>query len=217
MLLLVYFGAIALALVVLWYYVCARHSKRRALEALRWVEQVLGGHGRVVGMHWRSPSRLCAQLRFSPSVFSQAAVVVQLEPREMPLAWLAARLQHQQEVVTFEADLEMAPEFSLELQNRRWCGRTSPSRLAPPEGWELHRALPFMITTRREWQHEVCGMMDTLVASRQRDFLSISYRRTSPHLAVRLPLDALAPATRTCSGLFDVLRELAGGASAARF
>ncbi len=209
--------ALALLLLALWYVHFVRQNRQRSLEALRWVETALAGHGRVVGVHWMAPSRLHAQLRLPPSVFQHASVMVQVEPREAPLTWLWTRVRRQPEIVTFEADLEIPPEFNLELQNQRWCGRTRRALPANAGAWETHHVAPFMITTRREWQREGSGMMDALVASRERDFLSISYRKESPHFVATLPISALAPQTSTCAGLFDVLRELAGGASASRF
>src|SRR4051812_8032387 len=208
--------AIAFVAVALWYSYFVRQNRRRSLEALRWVEEALAGNGRVVGVNWKTASRLQAQLRLPPSVFHRASVVVDLEPREVPLAWMIARLRHRQELVTFEADLEIAPEFNLDLQNHRWCGRTQRSRPQAGQQWETYRATPFLITTRREWQRQLTGMMDALVASRERDFLSISYRKASPHFSASIPLASLSPEAPACEGLFDVLRELAGGASAPR-
>jgi hypothetical protein len=80
-------------------------------------------------------------------------------------------------------------------------------------GWQMERTQPFMITTRTEWQQELSPMMDALIASRDRDFLNISYSKQSPHFSATLPLEAIAPDAATCSEFFDVLRELAGGAA----
>ena len=60
-------------------------------------------------------------------------------------------------------------------------------------------------------------MMSALVASRDCDFLSVAFRRTTPHFSATVPLASLAPEAQTESDLFDVLRELAAGASTSRF
>src|SRR5438552_3977218 len=114
MLMLASYAALALLVVALWYVHIVRQNRQRSLEALGWLETALGGHGRVVGVHWMTPSRLHAQLRLPPSVFQHASVMVQVEPREVPFAWLLARARRQPEIVTFEADLELPPEFNLD-------------------------------------------------------------------------------------------------------
>jgi hypothetical protein len=60
-------------------------------------------------------------------------------------------------------------------------------------------------------------MMNALVASRDSDFLSVSFRRVSPHISATVPLNSLAPQRRTGNELFQVLRELADCAGASRF
>src|SRR5437764_8153749 len=103
-------GAVALLLVALWYCYFVRQNRRRSLEALLWVETALGGHGRVVGVHWVAPSRLHAQLRLAPGIFQNASVALHMAPREVPLAWLLARIRRRAELVVFEADLDMPPD-----------------------------------------------------------------------------------------------------------
>lgn len=210
------YAAVAIVLIAIWYGVSLRYNRRRGRKVLRWIETAFAGHGKVVGVHWTAPSRFHAQLRLSANVFQHASVIVQLAPRELPLTWLAARLRRQQETVTFEADLDFPPDFNLEVQNHRWMGRTQRCFPRNPSAWHTETMAPFMITTRKDWQRELSSMMDALLASRERDFLSLSFHRSSPHFSASIPLEAISPSAAG-SGLFDVLRELAGGASASRF
>jgi hypothetical protein len=64
------------------------------------------------------------------------------------------------------------------------------------------------------------AMMNALVASRDSDFLTVSFRRTSPHFAASVPVSSLSEEHTARYGgydMFDVLRELADCASASRF
>lgn len=192
-----------------------RHlNHRRSQRALHWIEAAFQGHGLVAGVHWSAPSCFQVQLRLGQHPFQHASVAVQLLPRESPLGWLRAAWKKQQEVLTFTSDLELPPEFDLQVENHRWCGRT---RRRMPALTALHttRTTPFMITTRSEWQHQN-AMLDALIASRERDFLAVNYCRRSPHFAATLPLDSLNPDAGGAPEFFDVLCELAGGASASR-
>ena len=206
---------IYLALMLLFWLGWAswfRHqNRRRSQRALAWIECAFQGHGHVAGVHWAGPSNFRVQLKLGQQLFQHASVAVQLLPRESPVGWLRAAWHKQQEVLTFTSDLELPPEFDLQVENHRWCGRTR--RHMPPEH-HLHtmRTTPFMITTRMEWQNR-CTMLDALIASRERDFLSVNYRRESPHFAATLPLDCLNPHGGEVSNFFDALRQLADGAA----
>lgn len=209
--------AAATVAIVLWYAWFLRYNRQRSLQALRWLESSLGGHGRVVGVQWTAPSRAQAQLRLAPGVFQRVWAIVELLPRELPLRWIAARLRRQPEMITFQADLDIPPEFNLEVHNHRWCARTRRKVPRDAARWETERVTPFMLVTRNEWQREISPMVDALLASRDQDFLNVTFQRRSPHLCASLPVDALAPDAPQHADLFEVLRELAGSASASRF
>jgi hypothetical protein len=211
-------AAIYVALAVLlwmgWTGWFRRLNQRRSQRALHWIEVAFQGHGQLAGVRWAGPSCFQVQLRLGQDLFQRASVAVHLLPRESPLAWLRAAWSKQQEVLTFTSDLELPPDFDLQVENHRWYGRT---RRGMPTLRGLHtmRTTPFMITTRSEWQNQN-AMLDGLIASRERDFLSVNYRRQSPHFAATLPLECLDPHAAGVTEFFDVLRELAGGASTSR-
>jgi hypothetical protein len=204
-------------LVLLWYYGFLRYNRRKAVQVLRWIERAFSAHGQVVGVNWLAASRFRVQMRLAPNLFRQPALVVQLYPREMPFNWLLSRVRKQQETLTFEADLDGAPSFNLEVHNHRWCGRTRRKLPADPQNWTLEHSGPFVLTTRTDWQREITTMMGALVASRECDCLTVCFRRSSPHFSVTVPLQSILPEWQTESDIFDVLRELAAGASASRF
>ncbi len=205
------------SLVVAWYFWFLRYNRRKAVEVLQWVERAFRGHGHVASVHWAAASRFHVQMRLSGNLFRHVSLVVQLFPREVPFAWVLSRIRRQQETLTFQADLDCGPSFNLEVHNHRWYGRTRRRFPNKNQNWVLEQAGPFVLTTRNDWQREITTMMGALVASRECDCLTVSFRRTSPHFSVTVPLESIAPESQTQSEIFDVLRELAAGASAARF
>jgi hypothetical protein len=207
-------GAVLMALWFLWF---TRVNHKRCAEVLRWIHSAFEDHGQISGLKWIGLSRFNVRLRLVPGVFHNASVTVQLLPRELPFHWFTSRLRKQQETLTFDADLDYAPTFNLQVQNHRWCGRTRKKLNPAAKGWSTERTGPFVLTTRTDWQREITTMMNSLVASRESDCLSVSFRRTSPHFSATVLLQSISPESETEIGIFDVLRELAAGASASRF
>jgi hypothetical protein len=205
------------ALIALWYFTFRRYNRRRSAQVLRWIQRAFAAHGEVSGVRWLGASRFHVSLRLATNLFHRAAVMVQLLPREMPFHWLLNRLRKKRETLTFEADLDCPPGFDLEVHNHRWCGRTRRKFPKNPQNWTTERAGPFVLTTRKDWQREVTTMMNALGASRECDCLSVCFRRTSPHFSATVPLESISPAGQEQPDIFDVLRELAAGASTSRF
>jgi hypothetical protein len=203
-------------LILLWYFSFLRVNRRKSIAVLQRIKAAFAGHAQIVGVRWTSGSRFNVRLRVLSPLFQHASVRVQMHPRELPLNWGWARLKKRQETLTFEADLECPPAFNLEVHNHRWCGRT---RRFPKDGRRLalEHCGPFVLTTRHDWQREITTMMTALVASRDCDFLSVSFRRSSPHFAATVPLESLAPESDCEAQMFDVLHELANCALASRF
>jgi len=206
-----------LILVTGWYIAFVRYNRRRAAEVLLWIRTAFAGHAQVLGVHWSSPSRFRVKLRLVPNVFQHSYVVVQLLPREFFINWLLSKLRKQQEIATFEADLDSAPLFNLEVHNQRWSGRSRRGAKLQPHRSTFETFGPMVITTRTDWQREITAMIDALVASRDSDFLSVNFRRQSPHLSATVPLASLVPQNRMANQVFHVLRELADCAGASRF
>jgi hypothetical protein len=200
-----------------WYVSFVRYNRRKAAEVLLWIKTAFSGHAQILGIHWATPSRFHVRMRLVPNVFQHSHIIVQLLPREFMLNWIICLFKKQQEVATFEADLDVPPGFNLEVHNQRWCGRSRRGAKLDPDHSTIENFGPFVLTTRRDWQREITSMMNALVASRDSDFLSVSFRRTSPHFSATVPLSCLAPQNATGNNVFRVLRELADCAGASRF
>ena len=208
--------AVASGLVEAWDVWFRRRNRRKSVQGLERIKRAFAGHAQILGIRWVGVSRFSVRLRVLSTLFQHASVLVELHPRELPLKWTWSRLRKRQETLTFAADLEFPPSFDLEVHNHRWCGRTRnfprhQRRIA------LEHCTPFVLTTRNDWQREINTMMTALVASRDCDFLTVSFRRSSPHFSATVPLNSLSPESQCEAEIFDVLRELAACASASRF
>jgi len=203
-----------LTLAAAWYVAFLHYNRRRANEIVLWIRAAFSGHAQVLGIHWVSSSHFHVRLRLLPNVFQHAHIVIRLLPREFFFNWFLSKLRKQQELAIFEADLDVAPCFNLEVHNRRWCGRTRRSSQLDPDHCYLESFGPFVLTTRQDWQQEITSMVEALVASRDSDFLSVRFDHDSPHLSATVALDRLSPMHSRGNNVFHVLRELADCAGA---
>ena len=207
---------IGLGVVVAWYVVCAQLNRRRSVRILGWIQSAFSGHGNIIGTEWLSASHLLVRLRLHECDFLHPRVHVRLIPRQWLSKWLLAEIRGEEETLTFEANLPYLPHSNLEVHNRAWRIRKRRTRV-PRKVNDCRSIGPFVISSRYDWQHEITRMMNALVASRECEFLSVSLCRTAPHFTATVSLKAFALHASTDSSIFEVLRELAENASAARF
>jgi len=206
--------AVALiALCVTWYAVSLRRKREKAREILRWIQASLAGRGHVVGISWTTASRFRVPLRLTCGVFRRAWVLVEMRTQETPAHWLIQKISNPQEVITFQADLDAPPMFSLQMQNFRWFARSSPKTAIENAGWQFERLPSVMITTKPESQKEIAGTLTSLSRGDNSEFLEVSFQRSSPHFSATLPLESLAPGAPARTYLLDTMREMAGSAS----
>lgn len=207
---------VAFVLVIAWYLGFLRYNRKKAQQLWRWICTGSGREGTVAYVRWASASCFYLKLQFPAEDFREAYIKVQLLPREMPLNWLLSRLRGREEALTFEADLNCAPGFNLEVRNYRWRKR-SRGRLGRSNTMMAVRTGPVVLTTRGDWQQDLSNMMDGLLASRDCNFERVQFRRHSPHFSATLLLKTLDLSCDGAGQLFEALRELATGASAAMF
>lgn len=202
---------IALFLVRIYY---AYKCRQRSLEVLGWIEGLLCGQGHVAGIKWHGPSSFFLPLKLRAHTFRNASMRVHLIPAERPLNWIMSKLRGKQETLAFEADLDWAPSFTLELQSYRLFARSRKNLTAESPGWDFEQTTPFVLTTRKDWQKEITAVITSLLSCQERQFLSIAFRQSSPHFTATLPLDSISPTSASRTEIFHSLRELATGASA---
>jgi hypothetical protein len=200
-----------------WYWFSRRYNRRKAVQILRWIEAALAGQGHVMGIRWISPSRFKVPLRLTSGVFNRAWVTVELIPCELPLKWLVSKLKKQQDVLIFQADLDLAPTFALHVNNFRWFARTTKKALPDNNRWNFEQTGPFIISSRMDWQKEIASTMTSLASNTNRDFLNISFQRRSPHFSVTLLLETISPTSPIRNYMFESMRELAASSSASLF
>ena len=202
-----------IAMFVTWYAVSLRRKREKSREILRWIQASLAGRGHVVGISWTAASRFRVPLRLTCGVFQRAWVLVEMRTEETPVQWLVHKISSPREVLTFQADLDFPPTFSLQMQNFRWFARSSRKAEIERPGWQFERLPAVMITTNPESQREIASTMTSLSRGDNGEFLEVRFQRSSPHFSATLPLDALAPGAPARTYILDAMREMAGSAA----
>ena len=139
--------------------------------------------------------------------------MVELHTQQTPFQWIFNKVKGQRESLTFQADLDFPPTFSLQVQNFRWFARSSRKASIDKPGWRFEHLPSLMISTKTQCQQEIASAMTSLSKGDNGDFLEINFQRHSPHFSATLPLEALSPDAPTRTYILDTMRELAGNAS----
>jgi len=204
---------------VIWYVYFLHRNLGQARESLNWLEEVAKGHGSVAAVQRLGPALYRGQLEVSSVLFRRVEVRVTLQPRHCPFSWIWSWWRKQPETLQIEADLHCPPGIELEVYNHRWRGRAPESHKNRKSSGmsDCHHLGPFVLTTRTDWQREITSMLTALVASRECNFLSVRFSRSSPHFVATIPLQALSPGSNSASEFFVVLHELASCGSASKF
>jgi hypothetical protein len=204
----------AVSLLAAWYFLFIRYNRKKAANAMKWVESACCGSARIVEARWIGTCRLQAHMRFVAQWFDNARVTVRLRPRPIPLQWLLSIWRKQKETLTFEADLGYAPGFQLEVFRHQWVTHKQ-ARVRKSGTWAVTRPGPVILTTRTQWTQELTPVVNTLMTSRGHSLVAVRFRPESPHLAATVDLETLSD-EQAAAGFLGMLRDLAAGASASK-
>ncbi|MGC2698463.1 MAG: hypothetical protein WA738_21960 [Candidatus Angelobacter sp.] len=200
-------------LCAVWYSVSLRRKHRKARQVLRWIQASLAGRGQVVGISWIEASKFRVPLRLTSGLFQRAWVLVELASDQTPVQWIFNKVKRKRELLTFQADLDCPPVFSLYLHNYRWFARSSRKTPVNRPGWRFEHLQPLVISTQKTQQTEMAAAMASLSKPESSELLNVSFQRRSPHFSATLPLESLAPGSPAQTYMMDAMRELAGSAS----
>jgi hypothetical protein len=202
--------AVGAAVFALWYLLFLRFNHRRGLRVLRWLQDAVADHGQITGVSWPSPAHFRARLSLPGSAFHQPFFDVRLAPRHIPVRWALWSCRRRQETITFQANLACPPGECLEIGRTRWCG---PNRQRSQQSalWPRHTIATLYISTQPSWEPQLSGRIHGVAATRDFDFLSVSFRTRPPHFSVTVSLQETLRHPSGELAIFESLRELAEG------
>jgi hypothetical protein len=198
-----------------WYAWFVRYNRKRAGTVLQWVQAACLGKGRIVDQRWQaSSSKLKATLNLSSRWFEEAHLTIRLLPRPLPVQWALCRWRHQQETLTFEADMGFPPGFHLDVIHHRWSGHSGAKTSSTgSRTWTISRPGPVILTTKEDWPAELTPVVHALASWREKDFVGVRFNPKSPHFSATVALENLSD-QKAAAALLGLFRELAASSSA---
>jgi hypothetical protein len=205
---------VAALLVMGWFAAGTIWNIRKGSAAMRWLQGGLPLVGERTTVRWLGTTAVEMVIQKAKPPFEEVAVVIFLEPRDLPWMWALSRRRGRRDTLIVRARLRRAPQADLEVLDREsWSGRDALRRMAS-EPWSVREpqvpgGLPVYYKTPA-----ALASGDALVDLASRTGVAVrrlSVRRTEPNLQLHLALpDAATPA----SELFRALRTLAERAEA---
>lgn len=206
--------AVAALVVCIWYLLLSRYNRRRGYAVLAWVQTACLGKGRILHPQWKAGNSLLkASLTLPSRWFDDVRLTIRLLPRPVPLQWMLSRYRREKETLTFEADLGFPPGFHLDVIRHRWSGRSGTKSFKTARTWHISRPGPVVLTTKNEWSAEISLVMNALISSRDKDFLTVRFAPESPHFSATVALEHLSD-EKSATALLGLFRELAASSSA---
>lgn len=116
-------AVVGLALLA-WFAAGTIWNVRRGHEIMRWMQGGLPLLGERTTMRWLGSTAVEMVIRQARPPFEEAAVVIFLEPRDVPWMWAFSRGRGRRDTLIVRARLRQAPRADLEALDRQsWSGR----------------------------------------------------------------------------------------------
>ncbi|HET6411921.1 MAG TPA: hypothetical protein VFG53_07660 [Anaeromyxobacter sp.] len=185
---------------------------RRGSAALRWMQGGLPRLGARTRVRWLGTTAIELFLRQPVPPLKEVAVIVFLEPRDLPWAWAFARARRagRRDTLIVRALLRDPPRLELEaIDPESWSGREALRRLPPSAGWTAYpapAALALRVLVREPKALARAEALLPLAARTGAPIFRLSVRSAPPHLQLHL---ALPGPTLPAGAFFEAIGVLA--------
>ena len=181
---------IAAVAIVAWFAAGTIWNVRKGRELMRWMQGGLPVIGERTTVRWLGSTAVELVIDQGKAEFSRAAIVIFLEPRDLPW-WPLSRLRGRRDTLIVRGVLRRAPsvahlsEFEA-LDPKSWSGRDALPRI--PREWQVRDGNPRIHYASAA----ALAQADALLTIAQHAGMKVgrlSVRRAEPHfqLHVRLP------------------------------
>ncbi len=194
--------------VLIWFVAGTIWNVRRGRELMRWMQGGLPALGERTTVRWLGSTAVEMIIRNARAPFEEAAVVVFLEPRDVPWMWAISRRRGRRDTLIVRGRLRAAPRVDLEALDRTsWSGRDA-LRGMPSGEWSVREpSSPGGLSTYYQTPAALARADALLELARGAglEVRRLSVRRREPHLQVHL---ALPGARTSASEFFEAVRAL---------
>ncbi len=195
-------------LVVAWFAVGTAWNVRKGSALMRWMQGGLPILGERTTVRWLGSTAVEMVIQKARPPFEQVALVIFLEPRDVPWMWAASRGRGRRDTVIIRGRLRRPPQADAEaLDPASWSGRDALRNVASPE-WSVRAPVsPGGLPIWHKTPASLARADDLLALAAQAglEVRRLSVRRTEPHFQIHVaPPDAGASA----SAFFEAVRAL---------
>ena len=206
--------AVAAVLVVVWFAAGTFWNVRKGSAAMRWMHGGLPLLGERTTVRWLGSTLVEMGIQRALDPFDRVAVVVFLEPRDLPWMWAASRSRGRRDTLIVRGVLRDAPRADVELLDRgSWSGREVVRRLASGD-WLVREPSSTGALALYHKTPAAAALGDAMVGLARQGGLTV--RRLSVGRGERtFQLHVALPArTDSAAGVFGAVKALAQRATA---
>ncbi len=199
---------VLVALVVGWFAVGSVWNVRKGNAALRWLRGGLKQVGDRSTVRWLGTTAVEMKIAKARSPFEDAAVVLFLEPRDVPWIWGPCRLRGRRDTLILRARLRKPPALDVELLDpASWSGREALPQLLS-EAWSKREPSVSGDLAAYFKVDAALPLGDALLSRARQAGIGVrrlSLRRREPHL--QLHVDLPGPSA-SAAEFFEAVRAL---------
>jgi hypothetical protein len=199
---------IVLIVVLLGFALGTHRNVRRGNDLLRWLQDGLPLIGKRTTLKWLGSSAVQLDITEPKTPFSEAQIVVVLEPRDVGWLWAWARSRGRRDFVILRGRLERSPRFEIEAgDSRGWTGRDRLDNLDLSAWSQIDWGeAAVQVAHGPDADPEVVRSIWEKLRSSTGGIWRLSVRRDAPHLEVHI----MPPGPETpADPLFRAFEELA--------
>ncbi|MBZ5589483.1 MAG: hypothetical protein LAO05_13055 [Acidobacteriia bacterium] len=183
------------AFIIGWFAAGSIVNVRKGHAALRWLEGGLPMLGERTTVRWLGTTAIDMRIAKAKPPVEQAAVVVFLEPRDLPWLWVLSRSRGRRDTLIVRARLRRAPAEELEiLDHASWSGRDAQRRIGEKRWSVREAAVPGDLTVYYKFPRSL-DTADALIGLARGGGLSVRRLALHPedvHLELHVDLPASA-------------------------
>jgi hypothetical protein len=212
------FSAITLLLLafMLWFALGTHRNVRKGNDLMKWLQDGLPVMGSRTTVRWLGSSAVQLRITEPADPFSEAEVVIVLEPRDLSWLWALGRARGRRDMLIMRARLNRSPRFELEAGDvSTWTGADRLNRL-DLEAWRSSRwgGDDLRVAHTADADPEAVRPIWTALDEASGGAWRLSVRRDNPHIEVHVRMPD--PARARAGPLFRAFGDLAGAVTGKR-
>jgi len=180
-----------LVLVMGWFAAGSIWNVRKGRDSLRWLQGGLKLIGEKTTLRWLGTTSVELVMGNAKRPFTKTAIVIFLEPRDVPWIWAASRRRGRRDTLILRGQLQHSPAFDLEaLDTESWSGREARRAMAAESWTESPPSAEDRIAVFTKTDRAL-ALAETLLGIARGAGMRVrrlSVRRAEPHLQLHVDL-----------------------------